>query len=233
MQTEPRFDLVIFDCDGTLIDSEDASDEIVANLMADLGLAVTPTEVRQQTQGISDREMWSVFGHLLGRRVPSYVRRKYLDLESEAIRKTAAAIPGVEEILTSLVGHDLPFCIASSGTKTKMRLSLRVTGLAKYFSRERIFSASQVRQGKPAPDLFMYAAEQMRTPPERCAVIEDSPVGVRAGVAARMTVFAFCPRGESSEHAAAGAHVFGRMEDLPELLGLGSLSMPSTEKYPG
>jgi len=109
---------------------------------------------------------------------------------------------------------DLPFCVASSGELEKMRTTLGLTGLLPRFT-GRMFSAQQVSRGKPAPDLFLLAAEPSGFAPERCAVVEDSVPGVQAGVAARMTVFGYAGRSDRAALAAQGAVVFDSMKDLP------------------
>src|SRR5687768_14991798 len=97
-----RFDLVIFDCDGTLLDSEDASNEIISAMMADLGIVISPEQVQRRTQGMSDRDMWALFSSDLGRKVPPQVKTQYLQMEFAAVRSTAAPMPGVEGLLERL-----------------------------------------------------------------------------------------------------------------------------------
>jgi HAD superfamily hydrolase (TIGR01509 family) len=209
--------LVIFDCDGVLVDAEAGSDAIVSGLLAELGIDLSPEDVSARTQGMSDRDMWRMFARDFGTPMPASLKAKYREREAAFLRENAVAIPGVETVLRSLAERAQPMCVASSGTKAKMRISLGVAGLAGYF-RGNVFSASQVRHGKPAPDLFLFAAKRMGVPPKGCVVIEDSLNGVRAGVAAGMRVLAFSRTVPESELEHAGGHPFRRMEELPALL---------------
>jgi HAD superfamily hydrolase (TIGR01509 family) len=209
--------LVIFDCDGVLVDAEAGSDAIVSGLLAELGIDLSPAEVHLRTQGISDRDMWRMFAHDFGRPMPASLKGRYRQHEAVFLKQSAVAIPGVEDVLQSLAERSQPMCVASSGTRAKMRISLGVTGLAGYFNGN-VFSASQVRHGKPAPDLFLFAAERMGVPSLDCIVVEDSLNGVRAAVAAGMKVLAFSRTVPESELEHAGGHVFRKMEELPALL---------------
>jgi HAD superfamily hydrolase (TIGR01509 family) len=123
-------------------------------------------------------------------------------------------VAGIEAVLAGL---EVPFCVASNGPREKMDVSLRVAGLRDYFG-SRIVSAYEVGVFKPAPDLFLEAARVMGADPRRCAVIEDSVAGVRAGVAAEMSVFAYCPPNEFAIHRSEGATPFADMRELPRLL---------------
>ncbi|HEY7467526.1 MAG TPA: HAD family phosphatase [Dehalococcoidia bacterium] len=210
--------LVIFDCDGVLVDAEAGSDAIVSSLLAEMGIDLRPAEVHRRTQGVSDRDMWLMFARDFGKPMPASLKAKYREREAAFLRENAAAIPGVETVLRTLAERAQPMCVASSGTKAKMRISLGVTGLARYFGGN-VFSASQVRHGKPAPDLFLFAAGQMAVPPAECVVVEDSLTGVHAGVAAGMRVLAFSRTVPESELEHAGGHVFRKIEELPALLG--------------
>lgn len=118
-----------------------------------------------------------------------------------------------------LVDMGVPICVTSSGTLEKMEVTLGVTGLARYFG-DRVFSATAVAVGKPAPDLFLLAARRMGVSPKECVVIEDSHSGVRAGIAAGMTIFGFCPSGDMWNLKELGVKTFNNMDDLISLLGL-------------
>ena len=175
-----NFDLVIFDCDGVLVDSE--------------RLAITCTRRSRGTWG----EVW------IG--MPS---------SSPVIERELVVVPGVIEALDAI---STTTCIASSGSHDKMQFTLGMTGLLDRFE-GRIFSVDQVAHGKPAPDVLVFAADQMGVPPSRCAVIEDSVSGVTAGLAALMTVLAFAGGVTSASHLSLeGAIVFDDMRELPQLL---------------
>ena len=122
------------------------------------------------------------------------------------------AVDGIETVLQHI---DIPYCVASSGSHDKMKTTLGKTGLAKYFN-DNIISSSEVAQGKPHPDIYLYAAESMGVPePARCLVIEDSPVGVQGAVAAGMTVFGYAELMKAEKLLAAGAHLtFDKMDNL-------------------
>ena len=128
-------------------------------------------------------------------------------------------IEGIHEVVDGLKAANIPFCVASQGPPDKMRATLTATGLWADFGAN-AFSAKTIRRPKPAPDLFLHAARTMGFPPDRCAVVEDSTVGVTAGIAAGMTVFAYCPPERAQTMAGLGATPFHAMRDLPALLGM-------------
>jgi len=137
-----------------------------------------------------------------------------------AFEAELAEVDGISALVSVLDDADVPTCVASSGTHDRMARTLGLTGLAPYFQ-GRIFSASEVEHGKPAPDLFLHAAERMGADPARCVVVEDSPYGVRAGVAAGMRVLGYGGGLVAADVLAAeGAEVFGHMSEVPALLGL-------------
>jgi HAD superfamily hydrolase (TIGR01509 family) len=207
-------DLVIFDCDGVLVDSERLAVRIEAELISELGWSITETEVMERFLGRSDAHMLSVIERELGRAVPEwqgeYQRRLY-----DAFRADLVVVDGIEAALDRLT---IPFCIASSGTHDKMRLTLGQTGLLERFG-GRIFSTTEVENGKPAPDLFLYAASRMNVSPERCVVVEDSRSGVEAARAAGMRSLGYA--GGLTPAAwleGPGTIVFDDMTDLVSLL---------------
>ncbi len=215
------WDLVIFDCDGVLVDSEPIANRVFSELLGEVGLPMSYEETVRTFVGRSVATCVGMVEERIGRPVPEgWVddwRRRTLDAFSRELR----AVEGVEAVLDGL---SAPFCVASSGEPAKMRFTLGMTGLLPRFE-GRMFSAVEVPRGKPAPDLFLHAARRMSAAPERCAVIEDTAVGVTAGLAAGMTVFGFAAMTEPDALRAAGAaHVFARMEELPELLLLGAAS---------
>ncbi|HWK90262.1 MAG TPA: HAD family hydrolase, partial [Longimicrobium sp.] len=153
----------------------------------------------------------------IGRPVPAGFTDDFHARTFAAFRAELRAVAGVEQALDAIA---LPTCVASSGEPAKIRFTLGLTGLLPRFD-GRIFSAAEVQRGKPAPDLFLHAASRMGAVPERCAVVEDSLLGVQAGAAAGMTVFGYAERTDAAALAAAGAtHVFTSMHELPGLLGV-------------
>ncbi len=213
----PAFELVIFDCDGVLVDSEGLSEQIIARLMAEVGVEMTPADVNRLSQGLSDQDMWARFEQEYAVTIPERLIERYGKEELEVMRSELKAFEGVVGTVSALVERGQAICVASSGSKAKMGVTLAVTGLERYF-RGNIFSASQVERRKPAPDLFLFAAESMAANPESCAVIEDSRNGVLAGLAAGMTVFGFAPGTSPALLAELGIQLFQNMSELPALL---------------
>jgi HAD superfamily hydrolase (TIGR01509 family) len=217
---EQPFDLVIFDCDGVLVDSEVISCRAHAQTLTRHGYPITEHQVLERFLGVSDREARLIVEAELGRRLPD-------DFESQVKHATLQFYDGdlraISHIADALAAIDLPKCVASSGTPEKIRHGLTCAGLYETLA-PHIFSATQVERGKPAPDLFLFAAGQMRASPERCVVIEDSVPGVAGALAAGMTVLGFhggshCLPGHAEKLRAAGATAtFDDMRELPALI---------------
>lgn len=214
------FDLVIFDCDGVLVDSEALACVVHADVLTQHGYAITADEVHARFLGRSAREARLEVERELGRALPdTYVEH----LRSTIDRVFDASLKPVAHIADALSGLSQRVCVASSGTPTRIRRSLGTAGLLELFA-PHLFSAMQVERGKPAPDLFLFAAAQMDTPPARCVVIEDSVPGVTAARAAEMTVIGFtggshCRPADPGRLREAGAHaVIDDMRALPDLI---------------
>jgi HAD superfamily hydrolase (TIGR01509 family) len=216
------FDLVIFDCDGVLIDSEVIACAVDARLLGEIGFQITAAQVAHRFAGIATRDMYAALEREMGRPLPEdYVSRKRA-LMREMCARELRAIPGVLELVRDL---SKPVCVASSSRPTWLDYALKHVGLHAHFA-PHIFSAELVEHGKPAPDLFLYAARQMGAWPSRSIVIEDSVPGVQAGKAAGMTVLGFCGAGHCGpDHAArlrkAGAdQVFAEMGQVAAALAV-------------
>ena len=182
-----RFELVIFDCDGVLVDSEPIINQAHAHVLTACGYPINEQDLVERFCGMSDPEMLDIIEREWGRALPtSYAERVGLIIEA-GFRQSLAPIEGVAEALDSLT---LPICVASSSSLEQIRQKLKITALLGRFG-ERLFSATMVARGKPAPDLFLYAAQRLRTAPDRCLVIEDSPAGIDAARAAGMTGIGF------------------------------------------
>lgn len=181
------FDLIIFDCDGVLIDSEVISARMLIAELAGYGVDIDMAFVTRQFLGRSYptvlREVRETFGVTLPDRFEADYRARLLD----AFRADLQVMPGVQAALSALT---LPYCLATSSSPERLRISLALAGLAQAFA-GRCFTASEVARGKPAPDLFLHAASTMGAAPARCLVIEDSLTGIRAGLAAGMQVWRF------------------------------------------
>jgi HAD superfamily hydrolase (TIGR01509 family) len=183
-----RLELVIFDCDGVLVDSEPIINRAHASVLTACGYSITPRELVERFCGMSDPEMLAVIERDWGRALPASYGERVGAMMENGFRRSLRAIEGVTEVLDWL---QLPVCVASSSAPEQIRGKLQLTGLLRHFS-ENLFSATMVARGKPAPDLFLYAARRLATVPERCLVIEDSPAGIDAAVAAGMSAIGFC-----------------------------------------
>ncbi|MFG2738354.1 HAD family hydrolase [Streptomyces harbinensis] len=208
-------ELVIFDCDGVLVDSEPLALRVCVELGAQLGWPLTEREIVDRFLGRSERSVTAQVAERLGEEAAARWNALYRARLAEAIDTELLPVPGVVEALDAIV---LPSCIASSGSHEKMRRTLGRTGLRERFE-GRIFSASEVARGKPEPDLFLHAAQRLGVDPARCAVVEDSQYGVRAARAAGMRAFGYAG-GLTPADWLAGADtvVFEDMRKLPELL---------------
>jgi HAD superfamily hydrolase (TIGR01509 family) len=210
-----RFDLIIFDCDGVLVDSELITNRIFCGMLNDLGIPVSLEESFEQFVGRSMPQCLEIVARLLGRPVPDEFVQAYQARIGAALRSELKAVPDIEVALATV---GIPYCVASSGTHEKMNTTLGVTGLLPSF-RGRMYSVTEVARSKPFPDVFLYAASQSGVAAAACAVVEDTPTGVRAGVAAGMTVFGYCALTPKQRLIEAGAHhTFDRMRDLPDLI---------------
>jgi HAD superfamily hydrolase (TIGR01509 family) len=212
-------DLVIFDCDGVLVDSERLANTVLAGLLTEIGL---PTSVPESIDRYMGRSMPACVERIeaaLGHPVPRDFLDTYYERVFSAFELSLRVVPGIVGALDALDGA-VSVCVASSGSHERIRRSLGLTGLLPRFE-GRIFSADDVDRPKPWPDLFLHAAAGMGAVAGRCVVVEDSPAGVRAAVAARMPVLGYADLTPGAVLADAGATVFSDMAALPALLGLG------------
>ena len=220
-QNNERFDLVIFDCDGVLVDSEVISCRAHAETLTRHGYPITAEQVFDRFLGRSTRQANLEVEAELGRSLPDDF---HVQLQEALFRAFAASLEPVPHVEAALEAIAQPICVASSGSQERMRVSLGRAGLYDRFA-PNIFSATQVSNGKPAPDLFLFAAAQMATLPARCLVIEDSVPGITAACAAGMAVLGFhggshCRPGYADTLRAAGAVItFDDMRQLPDLIG--------------
>ena len=208
-------DLVIFDCDGVLVDSEPIANRVLADMLGELGLHLTQTQIFEHFVGYSIPDCLKVIERMLGRAQPPTFPSDLQARTFEAFRSGLTAMPGIEHALDHL---GAPSCVASSGDHEKMRMTLGLTGLLPRFD-GRLFSVTQVAHGKPAPDVYLLAASELGAAPAECVVVEDTPPGVRAGVAAGMTVFGFSAHTPAETLRDVGAYrTFSAMQSLPQLL---------------
>jgi HAD superfamily hydrolase (TIGR01509 family) len=210
--------LLIFDCDGVLVDSERIAVRIDARVLAALGWHLTEAEIVERFMGRSQQYMVGEIESHLGRPLPPEWEDEFLDLYRVAFEAELRPVDGIVDALDRI---RVPTCVASSGSHAKIEGSLRLTGLWDRFE-GRIFSRDDVARGKPAPDLFLFAASTMGIEPARAVVVEDSPYGIEAAIAAGMPALGYAGGLVPPERLAGATRVFTDMRDLPTLLeGLG------------
>jgi len=179
--------LVVFDCDGVLVDSEPISERVMVEFLAGLGEHLSAEQIRARYIGVSDKTMFADLRTRLGARLPEDAEARYAEALHRVLATELRPVPGAPEAVRAVQAAGIATCVASSGTHAKMALTLAVTGFKPLFG-ERVYSSSEVARGKPAPDIFLHAAARMGHAPGTCVVIEDSPNGVRAARAAGMRV---------------------------------------------
>lgn len=212
--------MVIFDCDGVLVDGERLMVKVEAQICLERGWQLTEEDIIREFVGLSDSAMRARLSQLVGEELGPDWDEEYTDRYRDALERDLEAVPGVERAIDVIEQAGIPTCVASSGSHQKMALTLGKTGLLDRFA-GRIYSATdpEVKAGKPAPDLFLHAADRMGVPPTECAVIEDSPFGIASAVVAGMTPYGFSGRVISADRLAGdGVTVFDSMSDLPALL---------------
>jgi HAD superfamily hydrolase (TIGR01509 family) len=207
-------ELVIFDCDGVLVDSERIAVRVDAQMLAELGWPLSEAEVVERFMGRTTEDMIRAIEAEIDGLNPGW----HVEFDRRYMAALEAELQPVDGVVEALDAIDVPTCVASSGTHEKLRFTLGHTGLYPRFA-GRIFSAHDVGRGKPAPDLFLHAARSLGADPAACAVVEDSRHGVQAGRAAGMRVFAYggglAPR---DQLAGPSTVVFDDMRELPRLL---------------
>jgi HAD superfamily hydrolase (TIGR01509 family) len=218
------WDLVIFDCDGVLVDSERISVRIDVRVLAELGWPLTEAEVVERFVGRSEEYMFGEIEAQLGRRLPAGWEEPFRTAYRDAFDAELEPVDGVVAALEAIAA---PTCVASSSSHERLRHTLGLTGLLDRFE-GRIFSAEEVDNGKPAPDLFLHAAATLGADPARCAVIEDSRYGVQAARAAGMRAFAYAGGLTPADRLEGEATiVFDDMRELPSLLAAAERAVDS------
>jgi HAD superfamily hydrolase (TIGR01509 family) len=212
--------MIIFDCDGVLVDSEPIAAAAAAEAFTRAGLPFTPELVIRQFTGMSDADMIAAVEAAGGRSLPSDFAATLACATEKRLLAELRPMPHAAEVLAGL---EQARCVASSSSLDRVRLSLEITGIISFFHTH-LFSASEVERGKPAPDLFLYAAERMHVAPGECVVVEDSERGVAAAAAAGMTPIGFTGGGHADSGStfaliAAGARtVIADLRELPAVL---------------
>ena len=211
-------ELVIFDCDGVLVDTETIANGVLVAMLAEVGLEMSLEDSMQTFRGRAMSTCWQIAEARLGRALPPDIAAEFDRREAEAFGSASLRMPGLSQALEGIDALGLETCIASSGAHAKMRVTLGGAGLLDRFA-GRVFSAeSDVARSKPHPDIFLHAAEQLGARTADCVVIEDSPLGVEAARAAGMRVLGFAREVEPDALQAAGAEVFFDLARLPEHL---------------
>lgn len=214
------YDGVVFDCDGVLVDSEPITNRLLAAMIGELGAPISVETAHRMFVGRSLADDLVEIEKLIGRPLPPGWQAEYLERRNAALSCEIVAVAGVDAVLARLVHGRVPIAVASGAERAKMALTLGATRLDRHFG-GRIFGADQVDHPKPAPDVYLLAMRETGLDPSRTIVVEDTPTGTRAGVAAGATVLGFCERNDPRGLLEAGAvAVFARMSELPRLLGV-------------
>lgn len=214
-------DLVIFDCDGVLVDTEQMSNDCMAEFFTENGLEIDGFESRKLFQGWTLEDVAKKFASLTGQPYDPAMGQTIRDRVEARVANGVKAVDGVVELVKLLQSINIPMCVASSGSIAKMQSTLGQAGLLDFLGGH-LFSAQDEGRGKPHPDVFIRAAKSMGHACNNAAVIEDSRSGVIAGVASGAQVFGYTGDAftDAQELKTAGATLFGNMSDIPELIGL-------------
>jgi beta-phosphoglucomutase-like phosphatase (HAD superfamily) len=212
--------LIIFDCDGVLVDSETISNRVLAEMLSAEGLPRTLEQARRDFQGLLLADVVSKAEEDLGRELPNGWLERYERRRAAAFEDEMRPVAGAPEAVRRIRLAGISVCVASQGKLSKTRLSLSLTGLDRMFPERARFSAHSVARGKPWPDLFLYAAHTMSATPEECVVVEDTPSGVAAAVSAGMRALGYTADSDRQALRNAGAEPFDSLDELPARLGL-------------
>lgn len=204
----PRFELVIFDCDGVLVDSETISNRVLAETLTEHGLPTTPEQAVELYKGRLLRDVTALAEERHGGPLPATWIEQFEAARAIAFENELTAIDGARETVEAVKAAGIDVCVGTQGKPSKSAQTLGITGLRELFDDDAIFTAYEVERGKPFPDLFLHAAASRGVDPSRTAVVEDTGLGVTAAVAAGMTVFGYTHETPASEIEAAGGHSF-------------------------
>jgi len=205
-----KYDLIIFDCDGTLVDSEELSNHLIATMLREIGITISDQESVNLFKGKSFADIENYISQNLDHSLEFNFQESFRQRSKILFEAELEAIEGAESFIKSL---NIPICVASNGPQIKMQTTLAVTGLDKYFAPPTIFSAYDIQIWKPEPDLFLEASKAMGSTPEKTLVIEDTVVGGQAAKNAGMNFLIYCA-GETSEFDALGYQTFSSYKEL-------------------
>ena len=209
-----KYNCIIFDCDGVLVDSEAISAKVFQEMILELGAEIDFETVLEQITGTSMKENLKFFSEKINGELPTDFETEFRKRSYEAFKTDLKPIKGIQELLKKI---KIPIGVASSGPVEKIRLNLTTTNLIQFFG-ENIFSSYEIQSWKPEPEIYLYAANKMGFKPEECAVIEDSTVGVKAAKAGGFDVYAFSNDKNKTAFEELGATVFFEMQELENLL---------------
>jgi HAD superfamily hydrolase (TIGR01509 family) len=213
-------ELVIFDCDGVLVDSEVISNEVLARALAAEGLPTTLAQARREYQGLLLSQVVQRAQQSLGRALADDWVERFERDRAEAFHRELKPVAGAASTVQRVKDAGIPICVASQGSLQKTRLILGLTALRSLFPAGALFSGQLVPRGKPHPDLFLHAAATMGANPSRCAVVEDTVSGVTAAVAAGMRAFGYAADSDDTALRSAGAEIIYDLTDLPDVLAI-------------
>ncbi len=214
-----KFEAVLFDCDGVLVDSEPITNRVLREMLGELGWTLTQDECMRHFVGKALKEELSIIAANTGRPVDSAWLSDFQSRRNAALMEQLEPIPNIHDAVHRIhAHHDARIACASGADRIKVEMQLRKVGLMDYFD-GRVFSGYETPRSKPFPDVYLAAARALQVDPRRCAVVEDTVTGVTAGVAAGATVFAYLPHGDDAALREAGAvEIFSDMADLPQLM---------------
>jgi HAD superfamily hydrolase (TIGR01509 family) len=212
--------LVIFDCDGVLVDSEPISNRVLAEAITEAGLVMSAEEVAEAFEGMRLDDIAAEVASRLGKKLPVTWVEAFEEQRAIELKKGLDAVQGVAEALTQIRAAGVAICVASQASREKVELTLGLSGLTGHFEFKALFSSRMVARGKPHPDLFLLAARSMGADVSRCVVVEDGVLGAKGARLAGMRVLGYSPDGKGGRLADQGATTFESMAELPALLGI-------------
>ncbi len=212
-------ELVIFDCDGVLVDSEALVIDVEAAMLTEAGFPLSADDLAERFVGLSYRSMMTTLEAEFGRAVPEQLNQEIQAAALATFPSALKPVPGIEQVLANL---ERTRCVASSSDLDRIAMSLSICKLDPWFEAEHVFSAQMVEQGKPAPDLFLLAADRLGVAPDACIVIEDSPAGVTAAQAAGMAVVGLVAGGHARPSLSGRLQTAGASEVFDTTAALGA-----------